>query len=125
MDRESNIRSEISSLEGKIREYQEHINYLRQAETKIQTKLIFFEDDIYLKIKAYSISDNDYWLGDDADAATEQKDYHCKVLASLSSEVEDLIYDIRQTISKYETLITECRYRISSLKSELDAILEE
>ena len=124
MGRKSDIRSEISSLEGKIREYQNCIDYLREVEVKIKTKMTFFDEDVYQKINAYSTSDDDNWIGNDAHTTAEQKGQSCSTIYSMISDAEDLIYGIHQTISKYENMITDCRNRISSLNSELDAILE-
>ena len=124
MGRKSDIRSEISYQEGKISEYNNCIKDLRNVESSIRNKLTYFETEVYDTVKAFSTSGEDFRLGNKADDTTAQKNGHSSDVFNLTTDAESMIQDIIVAINKYDDMITNCRHKISSLNSELDAILE-
>ena len=125
MGRKSDIRAEISSLEGKINEYNRCINDLKGVESSLKLLLTDFDSDVYTKTKEYNVTYTDFWRGNNANIAMNEKEESQDLFYKLALDDGDaLTSDIMTAIRIYESKINDCRNRISSLNSELERILE-
>lgn len=125
MGRKSDIRAEISSQERKIDEYNRCIRDLRNAESTLKSYLNNFDINVYTPMQHYSVTNDDFWVGNNANNATEQKLNSQDIMNNLSvTDGDAVIENIYRAIYIYEDKITDCKNRIRSLYSELEAILE-
>lgn len=125
MDRKNDIRAEISFQERKIDEYNGCINDLRNVELKLKSHLNDFDFNVYIPMQHYSVTDDDLWVGNNADNATDLKASIQEIFYRLSAiDADAVVCDIYRTINIYEAKIVDCKSKIMSLYNELDSILE-